>query len=186
MEWLVPALGEPQAITLTKNLHAEPCVWETAVVQELLSVADEIVEERPLFELTDQPESWIESSYKPEVAPGQTATFTLQYGNAGVYENDIWIGNEFPLEAPFPSSEPPPGEISTDGRWVQWAVGDLARNDGGTLSVTVGITDSLPFSTSVGIWDGTFNHVGELQGDTFIEFTVPPARVYLPLVMRNH
>ena len=69
---------------------------------------------------------------------------------------------------------------------MHWAVGDLARNDGGTLSVTVGITDTLPFSTRVGIWDGIFKHVGELQADTFIEFTLPPARVYLPLAMRNH
>jgi hypothetical protein len=186
LEWTVPPLGEAQVITLTKQYRVAPCVWEATVIREILSVDDQIVRERPIYVVKEQPELWIASAYEPEVAPGQTASFTLRYGNDGGYENDVWIANEFPLEALFLGSDPAPGEVSADGRWVQWGVGDLARSDGGTITVTVSITETMPYSTSVGIWDGIFNHVGELQDDTIIELTIPPARVYLPLVMRDH
>jgi hypothetical protein len=113
------------------------------------------------------------------------ASFTLRYGNHGGYENSVMVRNEFPLEALFESSAPEPAEMSEDGRTVWWSVGDLARGDEGAITVTVGITGTMPYSTSVGIWDGIYNHVFQLQGETYIEFRVPPAQVYLPLVMRN-
>jgi hypothetical protein len=185
LEWVVPGLGEPQVITMTKFYKVLPSTWEATVVQELLSVDDEIVEERPVFIVKYQPELWITALYQPEVAPGQLETFTIQYGNAGGLESDVWIRSEFPAEAPFESSEPGPAEVAIDGQTAWWHVGELAHDAQGTISVTVGFSDTLPYSATVLMWDGIFNHVFGLRDETFIEFQVPPATVFLPLVLRD-
>jgi hypothetical protein len=152
----------------------------------MLSVGDEIVEERPVYILKDPPDLWIASQHEPEIAPGQIASFTLQYGNDGGYENDVWIRNEFPPEAPFEGSDPAPTELADDRRTAWWSVGDLARNDEGTITVSVAISETLPYSTRVGIWDGIYNHVFQLRGETYFEYVIPGTHVYLPLVLRNH
>jgi hypothetical protein len=119
------------------------------------------------------------------VAPGQTASFTLEYGNSGGFENDAWVRTDFPPEAPFASSIPEPVEVGEDGRTAWWNLGELAADDAGTITVTVGVTEVVPFSTTILIWNGIFNHVFDLQDETFVEYEIPPANLFLPLVLRD-
>jgi hypothetical protein len=186
LEWVVPPAGAVQALTLTKQFRVEPCTWEAAMLYEALSVGEEIVEERPVFIVKQPPVLWIESLYEPEIHAGHEATFTLGYGNGGGYENDTWIVNEFPPMAPFLRAVPWPDEVAPDSLWARWDVGNLAKNDEAMILVTVSITETLPPSSTVGIWDGIFSHVGELRDETFINFVIPGYPVYLPLVLRNY
>jgi hypothetical protein len=185
LEWTVQPLGEGQRITLTKWYRLEACAWEAAAIREMLSVSDEIVEERPVYILKDPPDLWLASQHEPEVTPGHTASFTLHYGNEGGYENEVWIRNEFPSEAPFESSDPAPAETSDNRRTVWWNVGELARGDEGTITVTVAVSETVPYSSSIGVWDGIYDHVFQLQDETYLQYVIPGTRVYLPLVMRD-
>jgi PKD repeat protein len=105
------------------------------------------------------PNLWVDAAYEPEVGPGEQVTFTLLYGNTGGYENDVQLGSEFVREGRFVSSSPLPDRLSTFGLWAEWDVGDLAKNDSGSIDVTVEIADGLVPSDTVEISNKVFNHV---------------------------
>ncbi len=50
------------------------------------------------------------------------------------------------------------------------------------------IQPSLPPSTTIEIWDGIFDHTGELRDWVIIIFHVgsPNQRIYLPVVYKNY
>ena len=141
------------------------------------------VMEHPFIVVKDQPQLWIGSVYQPEIIAGWPATFTLNYGNLGGYESAAWIINEFPPEALFADAAPYPDNVAPDRLGVRWNLGGLATDARSSIVVTVSVTSALPTSSTVTIWDGIFNHVGELQDETFIT-AVSGRQIYLPLVMR--
>jgi hypothetical protein len=105
----------------------------------------------------------------------EEATFTLAYSNTGGYESWSSIKNRFPPEAPFVRSDPPPTLGETGDLEVTWEFPEgLPSGIRGEITVTVLIGPDLPPSTTIEIWDGIYNHVGELADETVIAYHVPP------------
>jgi uncharacterized repeat protein (TIGR01451 family) len=165
---------EPTTITLTKWFHVEPSTWITTTLWEELWLDGNELEQRPVLIEKLPPELWIDAAYDPEVYADQPASFTLNFGNTGGYENDVRVRNEFPAEAPFDSSVPPPDRQDPNGLWAEWDVGDLPMDAQGSIEVTVMIQPDVPADTIIEVWDGIFNHLGELADDVFIDFVVLP------------
>ncbi|MDZ7704233.1 MAG: hypothetical protein U5L04_07115 [Trueperaceae bacterium] len=90
---------------LTKTFHVEPCTWiGTELWEELIWTGGgtpQPVAARPVFIEKRPSDLWIDHEVEPDVQPGQEATFTLRYGNAGGFESGASIRNTFPVEALF-------------------------------------------------------------------------------------
>jgi len=169
--WIVPPI-HPEVVTITKFFHVEESTWlDTALIEELV-LGERISETRPIVITKRPPDLWIDSFFDVSVYAGDTATFTLDYGNNGGYENNISIRNEFPETALFLASVPPPDEEDPGGRWVEWDVGDLAMDAVGSIDVDVAIQAGLQPSTTIRIVDYIYNHVGDEVGETIIDFHV--------------
>ncbi len=172
LEWTAEVTA-PRTITLTKWFHVEPCTWtETTLVEELWLDQVELEPQRPVVVNKVPSELWIDAAYEPAVTSGLPATFTLIYSNTGGYENNTGIYNNFPPEAPFVSSTPPPALVSPDHLYVQWDVGDLPQGAFGSIDVTVDITHNLPPSTTIEIWDYIFDHALQPHDAVSITFHV--------------
>jgi hypothetical protein len=65
-----------------------------------------------------------------------------------------------------------------------WDVGALAQGDGGSITVTVAVVDTLPPDTLVYIYDYIYDHADVEQDWTEIVLVRGPS-VYLPLVLRD-
>lgn len=182
LTWTVGLYQSPvPTATITKTFHVEPCTWTSTTVQEDLYGTGEVapaepIDTRPFAVQKTPPVLTIDSTYNPEVAPGEQAFFTLDYGNSGGYENDVMIRNEFPPEAPFVSAVPAPDRTDPGGAWVEWDVGDLGNGDTGSMDVTVAIQAGLPHSTTIVITDTIYNHVDQAVDSTTITFHInqPP------------
>ena len=176
VEWTGEIIA-PMTITLTKWFHVEPCTWTETVLWEELWLDQVELEQRPVLIHKLPPALWIDAIGGGEVQAGQPAQFTLLYGNTGGYENSVGIYNNFPPEAPFVSSVPPPDIVDPSGLFVQWNVGDLPQGAQGTIDVTVEITTTAPPSTTITIWDYIFDHTldGARWGDHHL-----PRRISLP------
>ncbi len=176
LNWSIPPDG-PSVITLTLWFHVEPSTWAvTYLNDELTSVV--YYEVRGAAVEKVQPDLWIDSVYIQDVLSGEYATFLLQYGNNGGYENNVAIGNAFPPEAPFISSVPAPTSITPD--YVFWEVGDLGMGSEGTIEVTVQITEGLQVSTTLEIVDWIFNHVYQPVDVVTTTFHIAEEGVRLP------
>ena len=177
LDWQV-GVDHAETITLTKVFHVEPCNWpDSILLEELigLQVSDPI---RSVTINKLPPILWIDADdYEPEVAAGDLVSFTLLYGNDGGYENDVMIRNDFPLEAPFASSEPTPNRQDPEGLWVEWDVGDLEMGQKDRISVTIALDPLLQPTTTVTILDYIYDHTDEQAGSVEIPFHVarPPA-----------
>jgi hypothetical protein len=185
LTWTLPLLDAPPfTATITKTFHVEPCTWLSTTVHEdvyelvpvLFDQQQIPPEQRPFVVNKTPPDLYIDSTYSSEVSPGQQASFTLDYGNNGGYENAVMIRNDFPTNAPFASAVPAPDRGAMDGSWVEWDVGDLANGDSGSIAVTVDIASGLSPSTTLVITDSIYNHVEEIADQTTISFHVlqPP------------
>jgi PKD repeat protein len=163
---------EPMTVTLTKWFHVEPCTWTQTLLQEELWLDEELLAERPVLINKLPPDLWIDSAYDPMVCPGTLAEFMLGYGNLGGYENMVTVRNEFPPEAPFASSDPPPDDVDPAGLWAEWWVGDLPQDAEGYITVTVAITDTALPGDLPAIYDWIIDHVGQPADMTAITFTV--------------
>jgi hypothetical protein len=155
LTWVIPPEG-PTIITLTLWLHVEPSTWTVTYLNDELT-SDPYFEVRGLTVQKIPPDLWIDSLYIQDVLPGEYVDFILQYGNDGGYENSVAIVNQFPPEAPFISSDPPPTAV--DPPYVLWEVGDLGTDTGGTITVTVQIAEEVQVSTTIEIVDWIYNHV---------------------------
>ncbi|MBN1640986.1 MAG: hypothetical protein JXA09_07105, partial [Anaerolineae bacterium] len=180
--WQLPEGG--QVFTMTKWFHVEPCTWgETELVETLSGASQSTV--RPVIIEKRAPMLWIGSEYQPGVIAGEGAQFALRYGNDGGYENGVWVRNEFPPEAPFAWSDPPPDEGGAGDFSVGWRVGDLAMGSTGEIVVGVSITAGLPVSTEIPTWDCILDHTGEPRDEVISVFHVqetPPQVVWHKLV----
>jgi hypothetical protein len=180
LTWTIPMYQTPvPTATITKTFHVEPCTWaSTSLQEELYESVEGIVkiDERPVVIEKIQPDLWIDSTYNSEVSPGETATFTLSYGNNGGFENIAWIHNDFPPEAPFDSANPAPDAQAPDGSWAEWDLGSLGTGDSGDIEVTVAIQAGLTPSTTMVITDSIYNHAEQVADYTVITLHIeqPP------------
>ncbi len=139
-------IDHPAVITVTKWFHVEPSIWEVTYLEEIMETPPVPEPYRAVFFEKLPPLLWIDSQYEPEVAAGDTATFTLTYGNFGGYENDVSIRNEFPQDALFVAAVPAPDFQGPDGSVAIWGVGDLPGGGSGEITVTVAVAaSSQPF-----------------------------------------
>jgi hypothetical protein len=164
--WQVPE-GASKTFTLTKWFHVEPCTWGRTVLTETLSIPGQAAVERLVVVSKVPPALWIDSVYSATVRPGDVATLTLHYGNAGGYENGVWIRNNFPAEALFAWSDPPPDVIGPGRLMARWNVGDLAGDDVGEILVAVAVSETASSPSTIEVWDGIFDHV-DVQRDAVV------------------
>jgi uncharacterized repeat protein (TIGR01451 family) len=194
--------GSGDVMTLTKLFQAEPCTWTETLVSEYLVVGggpltntawvdsdwqscpltetvlitpvrpSVIVQTRPVTINHQLPDLHISSDYVTNASAGHNAAFTLVYSNTGGYETNVWITNTFPISAPFVSSNPAATRQAPDGSWAAWSVGDLALSERGSIDVSVAISESLPLSASIEIWDGIYDHLGNLADQVTTTFNI--------------
>jgi hypothetical protein len=121
-----------------------------------------------------------------EVTPGSGLP-----GSPDALESWYWISSgcsEFPSEAPFSASVPLPDSADPAGAWAEWDIGDLAMGQGGKITVTVLMTDSLTPGDSVQIPAWIYDHVdGEADGvvTVFIIAGEQSYSIYLPLLLKG-
>ncbi len=178
-------LIEPATITLTKWFHVEPCTWTVTTLWEELWLAGQELEQRPVVIHKLPPVLWIDAIGGGPVWAGKQAQFTLLFGNNGGFENDVLIRNEFPPEAPFAGSVPPPTNVGPGGAWAEWNLTGLAQGQQGTIDVTVQIIPTVPPSTTITIVDFISDHIRVERDRVTITFHVAH-RVYLPIVFKNY
>ena len=177
MTWTIPESAG--VVTITKFFHVEPCDWEVTILEEEFydpQYADPVF--KPVIIYKQPPQLSIDSIYNTDAYAGGISNFTLVYSNTGGYENDVWIRNQFPPEAPFYSSTPGPSYVAVDGSEAIWELGDLAMGVTGGIDVQVLLTETLEVSTTIEIWDGIFNHVDELADETWIKLHVEENQDY--------
>ncbi len=172
----VPSTGGPQVVTMTKWFRVEPCTWTKTILQGELWVAGMQQESRPVTITKLSPDLHIDSDYETEATIGQAFTFTQLYSNTGGYEDGVMIRNEFPITAPFSSATPTPEREGAGGLWTEWDIGDLAEGDRGSIDVTIIVSAGVAPSSTIEIWGGIYDHVGELKDEIFIhpKTVVPP------------
>ena len=163
-----------EVITITKDFLVLPCTWTETVVSETLVGSETSFDERRAFTVTKKPPVLgISSNNREQVRAGSVATFTLSYSNSGGYENGVVITNTFPISAPFIYANPYPDRVGPDRLSTRWDIGDVAQGAAGMIDVYVYISDTGVIT----IWDGIYNHVGEVISDVETVFTataVPP------------
>jgi uncharacterized repeat protein (TIGR01451 family) len=163
IEWSVDATNN--GVTLTTFLSVQPSTWTETLLVESEGLRSRNV---PVHKLA--PELFLGSIYADVVEPGQVASFELQYGNNGGYENSVGIRAEFPPEAPYVSATPPPDRVDPGGSWAEWDLGDLANGSIGTIGVQVAIGIDLPGGAEIVIPAAIFNHVGQTADETQIVY----------------
>jgi hypothetical protein len=154
IEWSVtiPAGG---SASLTIWFHAEPCNWPQSPLQRVWLGTGE---HRDIVLVKHLADLQLGSVYEPLVFSGQQASFTLQYGNAGGYENAVAIWCAFPGEATYASASPPADFVDPSGLGAGWHVGDLAGDDVGAIVVTVEIDGGLDPETPIHIGCELIDH----------------------------
>jgi hypothetical protein len=172
IEWSVtiPAGG---SASLTIWFHAEPCNWPQSPLQRVWLGTGE---HRDIVLVKHLADLQLGSVYEPLVFSGQQASFTLQYGNAGGYENAVAIWCAFPGEATYASASPPADFVDPGGLGAGWQAGDLANGSSGQIGVTVDIAPDLPIPTPLVIACTIHDHIDVVAQEALIEL-VTGARV---------
>jgi hypothetical protein len=158
-----------------KEFHAEACTWMETVLWESVEIWSGGFRSRPIVVNKKTPALWLESTFDERVYGGDEAQFVLRFGNDGGFENAFSIRNTFPPEAIFLRSDPPPDGGGEGAPMVGWEFPDgIATGEERAITVTVGITQGVPPSTTIEIWDGIFNHVDELVDEAVTTYHVAP------------
>ena len=125
LEWNLPPA--PDVVTMTKTFRVKPSTWTSTMLSETLRLPNgAVVLTRPVTIEKEVPALSLNSSSPATATAGSVTTYTLTYGNAGGYENDVKIQAHFPITAPIIHALPYPTQIS--GGTAVWKLGDLARN----------------------------------------------------------
>jgi hypothetical protein len=167
--------GPPSAsgvVTLTKWFHVRPSDWLDTILREILEGPRVPFPDRPVRFEKIPPLLWIDADWPPGVLSGALAGFVLRYGNAGGFENNVSIRNVFPPEASFVNSDPPASDSDPAGLWAEWDVGDLVMSQEEQIAVRVAIDSRLPASTTLGISDVIYDHLGLEADRVFFELHV--------------
>ena len=163
-----------QVYTVTKWFHVERCTWRETFLEERVLMGEVLLDEKLVTIHKTPPILWIDGTNNPSVYAGDVVSFILDYGNLGGYETGVMIRNTFPITAPYVHAEPMPDRQDPAGLWVEWDIGDLANGSTGVIEVVIAIDESLTPSTTLTIWDGIFNHVGDEVDAVELSFHVEP------------
>lgn len=161
VEWNVE-VGLGASESLVTYLFFDPCTWTESNIAAFLSEGEQWAQ---LAVLKVPPILWLDPQFDPEVVSGQPASFEIEFGNAGGYENDVEVWCDFPAEATYLSSSPPADYVDPTGLGAGWQLGDLARDESGAILVTVEIVGSLPPDTPIQIECDLLDHT-----DTAVAF----------------
>lgn len=160
----IPASG---AASLTILIHAESCSWPQSPLQrQWLGTGEhrDIVLVKWLADLQ------LGSVHDPLAFSGQQAQFTLDYLNAGGYEDGVQLWCGFPPEATYASALPAPDFVEPGGLGAGWLLGDLANGNGGQIDVTVDVAPDLPIPTQLAVTCAVHDHTGAVAHQILIEF----------------
>jgi hypothetical protein len=182
-------------VELLKEFRVVDGPWTSAPLFENLMVEGAFWDERPVMIRKAPPDLWMTVTQTSGVYAGEETSYALTYENRGGYDPAVWITCTFPMEGLFVSADPvPPLPETADpaGRWARWDVGDLGAGEGGTITITVAITDHLQAGTVVPIQNYIYDQVNTVHGQVDVErYWVPlhlevKARgIFLPLVMKQ-
>jgi len=163
--WAV-TLGAGQSATLTVWFFAAQCNWPDSPIDRLWvaeNLRRDVILDKWLHDLQ------IGSSYEPLVFAAQPATFQLQAGNDGGYENSVEIGCSFSPDAPFGSSSPQADSVGPSGLTAAWILGDFSNGSFTSINVTVEVAAGLPPGTPVPSSCSIYDHTGTAVATTSID-----------------
>ena len=183
--WLRFHVLPGQTVTLTKLFQVQPCTWTQTLLQESLFSEYKLLESRAVSFAKRSADLTIGSLYTPAVSAGETATFTLLYGNNGGVENDVWIRNVFPSKAPLLTANPLADRVGASGLWAEWDIGDLGMSQTGRITVAVAISPTVRRGDRITITDWIYDHLDRPVDETQIVFQAQGWDIYLPVVMRQ-
>ena len=157
----------PTTVTLTKWFHVEPCTWTVttavggAVARRRSSWSSGrcIVHKLP-------PVLWIDAAYEPRPClSGFPANFTLhlRQHRAAMRTTSGSATTFRPRRRSSARSRRPTESIPTASPVGRVGRRRPAAGRQGNIDVTVMIQPGLPPSTTIDIWDGIFDHTGELR-----------------------
>ena len=194
LDWVVPH-GGPHVVDLMKEFRVLSGPWTSTPLFEELYVEGDFWNERPVMIRKAPPELWLTVTQTSEVHAGEEASYALTYENRGGYDPAVWITCTFPAVGPFVSADSVPALPETAdpaGRWATWDVGDLAAGEGGTITITVAITDHLQAGTIVPIQNYIYDQVSTVHGQVDVERYWVPLHlevgahgIFLPVVMKQ-
>ena len=174
VDWTV-ALAAGQSATLDLYLSVDPCNWTDSIVDRVWidgSEQRDVTLHKWLHDL------YIGSSYEAQVFAGQPASFELQYGNNGGYENSVDIRCDFAPDAPFSEATPTPDFVGPGGLEATWTVGDLANASSGSIGVAIEVEPDLPPGTPIATSCVIHDHTAASAGATLIEMTTGVTTVW--------
>ncbi len=155
-------LSAGQSATLTVWYSVAQCNWPASTIQRLWvgpSQWRDVTLNKWLHDLQ------IDSTYEPLVFSGQQATFQLQAGNNGGYENNVQIWCAFSPDGPFGDSIPPADFVDSTGLSANWELGDLANGNSTSIQVTVDVEAGLPVGTHIPTVCSIQDHTGAPVAD---------------------
>ncbi len=164
--------------SLSKIFRVKSGAWTESALHEELWVAGDFWQERPTLIRKEPPDLQLTSDYaSKEVFPGERVTYTLAYENLGGYENGAWVTSTFPISAPIihAVTDPPIAQqIDPQGRWAKWDIGALDKNEGGLITVSVALTETLPPYAVVHTYNYIYSQVDTLYGLMDVEHDWQP------------
>jgi hypothetical protein len=153
----------PDVVTVTKTFQARPCTWVETVVSETVHFESQAPQQRTFTVTKEPPVLEVTGPPAPvEVYAGSVASFTLSYGNFGGYENAASVVSQFPISATFLFALPPADAVSGARDRATWHVGDLMRDETGTIDVYALISETVPASQTMVVEARIHNHIGDL------------------------
>ncbi len=172
-DWLEWDVSTPDwtVVTLTKWFRLEPCTWTESLVSETVtfdSIPEPILQPARLRKRA--PDLFVNSVYNPDIYPGRLTSYTLQYGNDGGLENDVWIEAEFPPSALYEGAQPPADSQAPDGTWARWQLGDMAQGTTGDITVTVALSDII--GSVVVVTNSIRDHLGQPLSVTRVQYAL--------------
>jgi hypothetical protein len=174
LEWNLPPA--PDVVTMTKTFRVKPSTWTSTMLSETLRLPNgAVVLTRPVTIKKEVPALSLNSSSPATATAGSVTTYTLTYGNAGGYENDVKIQARFPITAPIIHALPYPTHLGNDK--AVWELGDLAKGTVDQIEVFVRVASTVQPLQAVEIDNRILNHMNQIKHREVITYHVeePPS-----------
>lgn len=148
LTWTVTAPTE--GVTLTKRFRVEAFVARRTVLWEDLTVGGAEWERRPVILERKTPDLRLTKSVTPTTAqPGDAVTYTLAFSNTGPgTARGVVLTDTVPVTVSVTAVLSSGASITDTGATPPyvWQIADLAAGEGGVITLTGVLSDSLPAS----------------------------------------